>query len=200
MKGLKGGQAHFRCLLRSRQSLVYQVKADVRGPDHCCRSGRRSHAPLTAFAPPRSRTTGCSSQSSYNVAVTVTSKKIHPAVNTAGASWSTPSTTLIFRRTRASPLHPGNGGCRCCCSSRPGQRPAAGSPTAPTAQPSVRIRRGVAQSRSAEADRAGAVPSACAQVPQQTSLPSAGPTAPYPRSPKSGSSGFFSGLSHQAAQ
>ena len=38
------------------------------------------------------------------------------------------------RRTRASPSRRGSAGCRCCCRSRPGRRPAAGSRPAPAAR------------------------------------------------------------------
>ena len=40
------------------------------------------------------------------------------------------------RRSRASPSRRGSAGCRCCCRSRPGRPPAAGSPAAPAARSS----------------------------------------------------------------
>ena len=85
LKGLKGGQAHFRCLLKMRQSLVYQVKADVRGPITVAVPGGTLMRQLDRFA--RHLVLGQPAvlrSLLYNVAVTVTSKKIHPAVNTAG--------------------------------------------------------------------------------------------------------------------
>ena len=129
-----------------------------------CRSSRSRHAPRGRRRPccaaPRSassialRATSLSDSAAalrnllHDVAVAVARGEIHLAVDAAGIlTQDLLDNAHASRRTRASPSRPASAGCRCCCSSRPGRRPAAGSPTAPSARWSGRTRTVAARSR-----------------------------------------------------